>query len=150
MEESDQSTDKTEPIVAEYRAPGTETPCQKCVYKRPVPDNAHVECVYNWTRALTDKKVTIIPLGHTHGVQQGWYMFPILFDPIWMVIKCQAASQIIDENYVLGEDKPVIQTVILKYILDHPLTVKKVEAETGGKEDVESKGTGKEPDSQVK
>lgn len=139
MVELDQSMETSNEGI-EYRPPGSDVQCETCVYRRPVPGNAHIECVFNWTRALTEKKVTMIPLGHTHGIKQGWYMFPILFDPVWTVIKCQAFSKVIDENSVLkGVDKIVHQMVVLKYILDHPLVVtftgSPKKEQPGGKED---------------
>jgi len=48
--------------------------CKNCIYKKNVPGNTHIEC----TR-LGCKPINV----REHGVKNGWFMFPFLFDPIW-------------------------------------------------------------------
>ena len=52
--------------------------CYECVYKRSVPGNTHIEC------ANPDPEMT----GDPHGIKEGWFMYPILFDPTWKTKKC--------------------------------------------------------------
>ena len=52
--------------------------CQKCVHKRNVPGNCHIECV----------KPDANMRGSLHGIKRGWFMYPILFDPTWKLRKC--------------------------------------------------------------
>lgn len=47
--------------------------CYKCQHRRNVPGNAHISC------AKPCAEVT----GDPHGIRKGWFMYPILFDPIW-------------------------------------------------------------------
>jgi hypothetical protein len=51
-------------------------PCATCAYHAPVPDTAYTACTYDWTEATA-------PRGRRVGVQQGWYYFPVAFDPTW-------------------------------------------------------------------
>lgn len=53
--------------------------CRKCVNRRDVPGNCHIECV-NPDMTMT---------GDPHGIKQGWFMYPILFDPTWMTSECK-------------------------------------------------------------
>lgn len=55
-----------------------ETNCYKCVYKRNVPGNAHIKC------NNPDPDMT----GDPHGIRNGWYIYPMLFDPIWRTKEC--------------------------------------------------------------
>ena len=46
--------------------------CHKCIHKRKVPGDEHIAC------AKPDPNMT----GSDHGIKNGWFMYPILFDPI--------------------------------------------------------------------
>ena len=52
--------------------------CYKCEHKRKVPGNCHIRC------AKPDPKMT----GYQHGIDKGWFIYPLLFDPVWMTKKC--------------------------------------------------------------
>jgi len=54
------------------------TECWSCDHKRAVPGNAHIRCVN------PPPKMT----GHEHGVVNGWFNFPWLFDPTWKTKLC--------------------------------------------------------------
>ena len=54
------------------------TECYSCAHKRAVPGNAHIAC------ANPDPAMT----GHPHGVKHGWFMYPLLFDPVWKAREC--------------------------------------------------------------
>lgn len=47
--------------------------CYTCKHKRNVPGNAHVMCL------KPDDDVT----GDEWGIQNGWFIYPVLFDPTW-------------------------------------------------------------------
>jgi len=47
--------------------------CYNCKYKRNIPGDAHVSCVNH------DPKVK----GDAHGIESGWFFYPLNFDPIW-------------------------------------------------------------------
>ena len=52
--------------------------CYDCQYKQDVAGNAHIECV----------KPDVMMTGSQHGIQNGWFMYPLLFDPTWMTKEC--------------------------------------------------------------
>jgi hypothetical protein len=52
--------------------------CYNCVHRRNVAGNTHIECV-NPDASMT---------GEPHGIRNGWFIYPWLFDPIWMTSKC--------------------------------------------------------------
>lgn len=77
----------------------TEKNCYKCKYRQNVVGSAHSSCVYPIDTAkaaimfmsgaksleTTDKSFMIE--GNSHGIQSGWFIWPIDFDPVW-VEKC--------------------------------------------------------------
>ena len=52
--------------------------CYNCRHKREVPGNCHIQC------AKPDANMT----GNEHGIREGWFMYPILFDPTWKTKMC--------------------------------------------------------------
>ena len=52
--------------------------CYHCKHKRAVPGNAHIQCV----------KPDADMVGNEHGVREGWFMYPLLFDPTWKEKLC--------------------------------------------------------------
>lgn len=52
--------------------------CRGCIHKRTVPGNTHILCV------RPDEDMT----GDAYGINQGWFIYPDLFDPIWMTKEC--------------------------------------------------------------
>lgn len=61
--------------------------CYNCVYKGSVAGSAHISCGYNFTKAGKP-----FPEGDEHGVKNGWYIFPVCYDPVWMIDKCEGFS----------------------------------------------------------
>jgi hypothetical protein len=59
--------------------------CYGCLYKRDLLGNAHVGC-RNPDPAMT---------GDAHGVAQGWFRYPLDFDPVWKTRLCR--------NFVPGQ-----------------------------------------------
>lgn len=57
----------------------TDTPakpnCWKCAHKREVPGNAHIACA----------NPLAIVRGDKHGVRMGWFLWPLIFDPTWLI-----------------------------------------------------------------
>lgn len=56
-----------------------EAKCHQCKFKYNVPGNTHIGC------SNPDKTVK----GYPHGIENGWFIYPILFDPCWMITKCR-------------------------------------------------------------
>lgn len=52
--------------------------CYSCVYKRNVPGNCHIAC------SNPDRTVT----GDPYGRAQGWFFYPLCFDPAWKTSFC--------------------------------------------------------------
>ena len=52
--------------------------CYSCESRREVPGDAHIEC------ADPDREMT----GNPHGIRMGWFMYPLLFDPVWKTKLC--------------------------------------------------------------
>ena len=53
--------------------------CWECKNRRDVPGNSRIKCVD------PDADMTADP----HGIRNGWFMYPLLFDPTWMTSKCK-------------------------------------------------------------
>ena len=58
--------------------PDMRTECWSCTHKRAVPGNAHIRCVN------PDLHMT----GNAHGMRNGWFFYPMLFDPVWKERDC--------------------------------------------------------------
>ncbi len=52
--------------------------CWSCEHKRTVPGNAHISCV----------KPDAGMKGNPHGIRNGWFIYPMLFDPTWKEKTC--------------------------------------------------------------
>ena len=53
--------------------------CARCTHAREVPGSAHIGC------ATPDADMT----GNPHGIKEGWFMYPINFDPCWKSRSCK-------------------------------------------------------------
>jgi hypothetical protein len=53
--------------------------CWECIHKREVPGNAHIRCD-NPDQGMK---------GDPHGIKNGWFAYPILFDPVWKENECK-------------------------------------------------------------
>lgn len=49
--------------------------CFECEHKRSVPGNCHIGCANRKARVE----------GSPHGIKNGWFYWPLLFDPTWLV-----------------------------------------------------------------
>lgn len=56
--------------------------CYACKYRRNVPGDAHSSCIN--IQADVD--------GDLYGIQGGWFLWPINFDPNWLV-NCNGFEQ---------------------------------------------------------
>lgn len=62
--------------------------CYDCKNKRSVAGNAHIRC------ANPDPSMT----GHPHGIENGWFHYPALFDPTWMTKECKNFEDVEDKK----------------------------------------------------
>ena len=49
--------------------------CYQCSHRRDLPGNCHSRC------ANAEAKVSAVE----HGVKNGWFYWPMNFDPVWLV-----------------------------------------------------------------
>lgn len=49
--------------------------CYQCVHRIEIPGDAHSRCNNH------DAKVK----GHPHGIRRGWFLWPVNFDPVWLL-----------------------------------------------------------------
>lgn len=56
----------------------TKKHCHECAFKKYVPGSSHhIECMRDFTGIK-------IPELSEHGIRNGWCMWPLNFDPIWV------------------------------------------------------------------
>ena len=52
--------------------------CHHCANRRAVPGDCHIGC------ARPDAAM----VGNPHGIRKGWFMYPLVFDPVWKMRLC--------------------------------------------------------------
>lgn len=52
--------------------------CYNCINHIKTPGNSHIRCL------KPDMEMT----GDRHGIKNGWFYYPLLFDPVWATKKC--------------------------------------------------------------
>jgi len=55
--------------------------CWECTFKREVPGNCHIAC--------SNPSLDVLRHGDPHGVKNGWFFYPLLFDPTWKRSLCR-------------------------------------------------------------
>lgn len=55
-----------------------ENNCRACQHRYSIPGSCHIAC------DKPDPAMT----GHQHGIENGWFMYPLNYDPVWMTAKC--------------------------------------------------------------
>lgn len=67
--------------------------CYKCIYRGTVPGDTHSCCKYPNTKTglfdlfckeNTEIAIKLNIVGNSHGINNGWFMWPINFDPVWL------------------------------------------------------------------
>lgn len=68
--------------------------CYECEYRGRVPGDAHSCCHYPGTDTgilsmFEQKNIDLIIKlnikAHGHGVKRGWFLWPVNFDPTWLI-----------------------------------------------------------------
>lgn len=54
------------------------TKCCECIHRQSVPGDTHTRC------AAPDPRMK----GDPHGIEKGWFFYPLNFDPIWRTREC--------------------------------------------------------------
>lgn len=68
--------------------------CYNCVWRQSIPGNAHSACghpdadpiglIAIEARGRADYKAGLTVVGAPHGIKNGWFLWPINFDPVWL------------------------------------------------------------------
>lgn len=66
-------------IVIAKDGPLVQNGCRSCKHRENVPGNAHIQC----------RKPDVQMTGSPHGIRNGWFLYPLLFDPTWMTSTCR-------------------------------------------------------------
>ena len=56
--------------------------CYGCKYRKDAFGSVHSTCTFRWNGKPT-------PKGDPYGVREGWYSFPLNYDPVWMDDECK-------------------------------------------------------------
>jgi hypothetical protein len=78
--------------------------CYDCIYRRPIPGDVHSQCVHPFVKNSKERGVsTVVSIvdllkgessgvmkelnisGHSYGIRNNWFFWPINFDPAWLV-----------------------------------------------------------------
>lgn len=69
--------------------------CYNCAYCKDVSGSAHKKCTFAWRNSELQP-----PKANERGIDQGWYIFPLNYDPVWQQEKCLAHSESADTGKV--------------------------------------------------
>lgn len=67
--------------------------CYTCIHRRSVPGDAHSCCKYPGTNTdllslFSDENLKMMKQlnirANPHGIEKGWFLWPINFDPVWL------------------------------------------------------------------
>lgn len=79
--------------------------CYKCVHRLSIPGDAHSRC--NNIAAKTK--------GNSHGIRNGWFMWPLNFDPTWLE-SCDGFSDNPEDKKERVEHDPLLEILSLMKI----------------------------------
>ncbi len=61
--------------------------CYKCIHRRTLPGDSHSRC----------NNIGAKVVGHAHGIRRGWFIWPLNYDPVWLV-SCDGFSDNPNDN----------------------------------------------------
>lgn len=76
--------------------------CYNCVHRLPIPGDAHTRC--NNPKANVE--------GNEIGIKNGWFLWPLNFDPTWL-ISCDGFSDNPDDKKPRIEYDPLIEIMAI-------------------------------------
>ena len=71
--------------------------CNSCGRRGSIPGDAHIECRLPLSQGekavlvaavLAGEEAEGLPRFHPHGIKKGWALWPVNFDPAWLLGKC--------------------------------------------------------------
>jgi len=78
-------------------------PCKGCAYRRSIPGNCHIRCVFDWSQDQEMIK-TFQEENQVSNHARQWFGFPFNYDPTWGADQCAARSETLDESKVEKPD----------------------------------------------
>lgn len=57
--------------------------CYKCIHRRNLVGDVHSKCIHPSISERTFENPLNIK-GNPHGIQKGWFNWPVNFDPVWL------------------------------------------------------------------
>lgn len=83
-------------------------PCAGCAYRRELPGNCHIRCVFDWSTRPAD-----IPenQGDPERTSQ-WFLFPLNYDPVWGPNACAARSDTADPSKI-AKPNPLLEMLAM-------------------------------------
>ena len=72
--------------------------CRKCIHKRNIPGDAHIKC----------NNINAVVKGNEHGKRNGWFLWPMNFDPVWL-ISCDGFSDNPKDNLKTQKTDPIFE-----------------------------------------
>jgi len=72
--------------------------CYKCVHRLDIPGDAHSRC--NNHKAKVE--------GNKHGIAHGWFIWPVNFDPTWL-ISCDGFSDKQEDKMPCKQLDPLVE-----------------------------------------
>lgn len=76
--------------------------CYKCVHRLDVPGDAHSRCNNHTAKVVGDK----------HGIRNGWFRWPVNFDPVWLV-SCDGFSDKPEDRKPRKELSPIVELLAM-------------------------------------
>ncbi len=81
--------------------------CSGCAYARSNPGTAHIRCTFDWIGTKTQP-----PKGDPGGFRNGWWNFPLVYDPTWMISLCPSVSKERVPSKVKEQYDPLIELMV--------------------------------------
>jgi hypothetical protein len=90
--------------------------CHNCKFKSNIAGDAHVSC----------KRAACLPLDvNQHGVDQGWFIFPVNFDPTW----AKSCTGFVDRQQTLSKlSNEDLNTILQMEFANLKVLINKVQA----------------------
>lgn len=62
--------------------------CYACVHRADIPGDCHSACKHpdaSLTDFIRNRPTALNIACHAHGFNNGWFMWPLNFDPVWLI-----------------------------------------------------------------
>lgn len=80
----------------------TKPNCSKCVHRRTIPGDCHLRC----------NAVAAHVTGNEHGIRNGWFRWPLNFDPTWL-LTCDGFSDNPKDNLPDAKTNPLLEILAM-------------------------------------